>query len=132
MSHFTRVRTKVKNREQLIQALENLGYTVEERAEVRGWRGRTERADVVVRLEGKYDIGFKRANRQQAFEVVADWFGVSLEQDAFTNAVQQEYALVGAEVQARKAGWSNLKRHRQEDGTVVLRGRRVAGLGVKL
>ena len=34
MSHFTRVKIRVRNREQLLRALQNLGHTVEEHTKV--------------------------------------------------------------------------------------------------
>lgn len=124
MSHFTRVKVRVRNREFLIQALRNLGYTVEEGAEVRGWRGQRTTAEIVVRMKGEYDVGFVRSSRGEDYQAVADWMMAGLDQEAFVQSVQQEYALVGAEKAARKSGWTKLWRETQPDGTVVIMGRR--------
>lgn len=128
MSHFTRVKVRIRNREQLIAALKNLGHEVEEKSEVRGWRGNTTTADVVVRMPDGYDVGFVRSSRGEDYQAVADWTMSGLNQEAFLNSMQQEYALIGAENAARKSGWTNLRRERQEDGTILLVGRRTRGL----
>lgn len=120
MSHFTRVRTRLTDHDVLVQALRNLGYAVERRASVRGWRGQTLAADIVVRGTNGYDIGFVAT--QNGFEAVADWSGISEEQEVFIGRIRQEYALLKAESAARRAGWVNLRRIRQDDGAVVLAG----------
>lgn len=127
MSHFTRVKVRVRNREQLVQALRSLGHKVEENADVRGWRGNRTRADVVVRMSGDYDVGFVRAAKGEDYQAVADWSMAQIDQQSFINSVQQEYALAGAEAAAKKSGWTNLKRERQADGTVIITGRRIPG-----
>lgn len=127
MSHFTRVKVRIRSREHLIAALKNLGYRVKEDADVRGWRGNTTRADVVVRMADGYDIGFVRNSRGEDYQAVADWTMSGTDQEQFVNSVQQEYALVSAEAAARKSGWVDLRRERQKDGSVLLIGRRMPG-----
>jgi hypothetical protein len=95
MSHFTKVRTKIHDRACLKQALEDLNYRYEEgRVQVKGYQNITENVDLAVRTGTGYDIGFRF--QEQAYEMVADWWGVEryaqIEQQAFTDQVTQRYA----------------------------------------
>ena len=47
MSHFTRIRTQIRNIGTLQRALEDLGYDVAQDAQVRGYRGAQTKADLV-------------------------------------------------------------------------------------
>ncbi len=62
MSHFQRIRTQIREREHLVQALRNLHYQLQEseNLQVRGWPGNRETAQVVVDTGSQYDIGFRR------------------------------------------------------------------------
>jgi hypothetical protein len=97
MSHFSEVKTKIKNKEFLIKALKQLGHQVEdnnETAVVRGFMGDTQPADFKILTDTHYDIGFKK-NTEGYYEVVADWDvlpKLGIEQEAFTNSVKKEYA----------------------------------------
>src|SRR3990170_3480847 len=96
MSHFVRVRTQIRERDQLVQALRDLHYQfkVGESLAVRGYSNNTERAEVTVDTGSKYDIGFKRSAEQ--YEVIADWWGVEgstrLRQQNFIQEVNRQYA----------------------------------------
>ncbi|AGY59301.1 DUF1257 domain-containing protein [Gloeobacter kilaueensis] len=90
MSHFTTVRLQLKNRAVLRTTLEQLGHTVSENAPVRGYRGNSTRADLVVHRQNGYDIGFYQ--KGEALEMVADFWGVGLTAEQFLAPVQQRYA----------------------------------------
>lgn len=95
MSHFTKIKTKLREKESLKQALQDLHLSVSEgELTVRGFGGKTERAEIVAGTGTDYDIGFRL--EQEAYECVADWWGLSryahLEQTAFMNQVTQRYA----------------------------------------
>lgn len=97
MSHFSEVKTKIKNKEFLIKALKQLGHQVEdnnESATVRGFMGDTQTADFKILTDTHYDIGFKK-NAEGYYEVIADWDvlpKLGIEQENFTNSVKKEYA----------------------------------------
>ncbi len=78
MSHFTKVKTVIRDREFLCEALRQLHHEFREGENlvVRGYRGGTERADVVVDTGCQYDVGFQR-QADQTYAAVADWsYGV--------------------------------------------------------
>jgi hypothetical protein len=97
MSHFTRVRTQIREREGLVRALTDLHYRyrVGENLPVRGFLGAGERAEVVVDTGTEYDIGFVR--EREAYEAVADWdWGIarktSIRHSTFVEQLNRQYA----------------------------------------
>ncbi|BAC91746.1 DUF1257 domain-containing protein [Gloeobacter violaceus] len=90
MSHFTTVRLELKNRAVLKATLEQLGFTVALDAAVRGYKGETTRADLVVRRPGGYDIGFRRVGDH--LEMVADFWGVGSSAERLLAPIRQRYA----------------------------------------
>jgi len=106
MSHFLKIRTQIREREHLVQALRDLHYQFQEGEAlvVRGWAGSRETAQVVVNTGSDYDIGFRR--QAQDYEVVADWWGVEhhspIRQQAFVQQVSRQYAYNLVHAQARE------------------------------
>ena len=73
MSHFSTVKTELRDRQALVDALSDLGHPPAEGArEVRGYRGQTVQADLAVSLAGSTDIGFRWNPANEAYELVAD------------------------------------------------------------
>ncbi len=73
MSHFSTVKTHLRKREPLLQALQDLGYCPQEGDRVvRGYRGQTVTAEVAVTMPKGGDIGFRWNDATQAYELVAD------------------------------------------------------------
>ena len=106
MSHFVRIRTQIREREHLVQALRDLHYQFQEGQNlvVRGYAGGKEQAEIVVDTHSNYDIGFRL--QAEEFEVVADWWGVegntSIRQQSFIAQVSQRYAYNLVKEQARE------------------------------
>jgi Protein of unknown function (DUF1257) len=76
--HFSKLRTKITDVEVLISALEELGFSVETDAEVRGG-SKPRRASVVAVLEGNCDLGFieNSNNIDGTFDLIVDLWGLS-------------------------------------------------------
>jgi hypothetical protein len=106
VSHFVKIRTQIREREHLAQALRDLHYQFQEGRNlvVRGWQGNRETAEVVVNTGSNYDIGFRR--QAEEFEVVADWWGVEnntpIRQRSFLEQVGQRYSYNLVKEQARE------------------------------
>jgi hypothetical protein len=106
VSHFVKIRTQIREREHLAQALRDLHYEFQEGRNlvVRGWQGNRETAEVVVNTGSNYDIGFRR--QAEEFEVVADWWGVEnntpIRQRSFLERVGQRYSYNLVKEQARE------------------------------
>ncbi len=94
ISHFTTIKTKITDKECLIEALQNLNYVVKENVPIRGYSGRKRQGDVVVKTGQSYDVGFIK--NSEGFSLVADWYGatraVQRSQQDFLQVVQKEYA----------------------------------------
>ena len=85
MSHFTTIKVKIKNGELLHQTLQELGYTVECNASVRGYQGNTTTAEYVIRQNNGYDLGFRLNG--ETYELVADFWGAKINQTEFADGV---------------------------------------------
>lgn len=118
MSHFTRIRTQLRDLTTVRQALEDLGYEVETDAEVRGYMSQRARADLVVRAGGAYDIGFRAEG--DSIVMVADLWGLEVDRDAFMKALTQRYAYHTVRQQAAVQGWQPVEEEVQADGSVRL------------
>jgi hypothetical protein len=97
MSHFTRVRTVIRDQPVLEDTLRALNYRFRsgERVPIRGYRGNTEYGQVVVDNGSGYDIGFQRQSDSN-FTICADWWGVqggsALREESFIRDVNRTYA----------------------------------------
>lgn len=127
MSHFTEVKTKIKNKENLKRALKKLGYEVveaESGVEVRGYFGATQKADFKILTKSHYDIGFK-LNSEGSYEFVGDWELMpkvsGIEQETFTKQVKREYAHQSILEISEKMGYSvEYLNTENEDGSLEL------------
>jgi hypothetical protein len=117
MSHFTRIRTQLRNIKTVQQALEDLGYTVED-GDVRGYADQHTDADLVVRTDSGYDIGFRK--ERGVVVMVGDFWGLRLDRQAFLNQVSQRYAYLTVRDQAEAQGWQMVTEEAQPDGSIRL------------
>ncbi len=122
MSHFTRIKTQMVEKEYLTQALKDLGYTPIDRGnvEIRGYGGN--RTDVEIKIPTKspgYDIGFRRAGN--AYEIVADWWGIrDINQTQFLQQVTQRYAYHAARAKLEAQGFALVNEEVQEGERIHL------------
>lgn len=125
MSHFSTVRTRLSERDQIAAALRDLGYTAEVGdLEVRGFVGNTTRAEIRVGsgVEG-YDLGFRREG--QTYELVADWYGLQgFDREAFLRTLTQRYAYRVAVDQLSREGFTVAEQVVEADRTIRLTVRR--------
>ncbi len=92
MSHITRIKTKIVEKQFLLKAIEDLGYQYEEGdVTISGFGANKTKADIKVKLRLSNDIGFRQT--PQGYEIVADWWGVhGVNQKDFTARILQRYA----------------------------------------
>jgi hypothetical protein len=121
MSHFTRLRTKLAEREHLLAALGDLGYAYEQgQVEIRGYQGKRAKVDVKVATSNAgYDIGFAR--RGGAYEVVADWWGIrDIDRDEMVGALTRRYAYHATKASLEREGFGLVSEEAGVDGRVHL------------
>ena len=133
MSHFSRIKTKFKDRSILISCLKELGYKVSESKELRGDQG-IEKVEFMVEMGSGYNIGFVK-DADGSYKIVADWWRVKTKQADFTKQLKekfeaaekklrQTYALNITLEQFKKQGFKLIKQEHAEDGTIKLLARR--------
>ena len=96
MSHFSTVKTQLRKREPLLQALLQLGYVPQEgEQKVRGYRGQTVKAELAVKMPEGGDIGFRWNEQSNAYELVTDLdlWKQDIPVDRFLAKLTQQYAL---------------------------------------
>ena len=91
---FSTLCTKINNPKILMESLKDLGLDVREDEDIRGYNGQSIRADIVVRLEGEYDLGFC-LNIDGNFDIVADLWGVAKKhnQSELINSIYRQYGV---------------------------------------
>jgi len=128
MSHFLKIMTEIREREQLLATLRDLHYqhqTSPNQANdllVRGYSGNQERAEVVVNTGSAYDIGFQK--KTDGYEVVADWWGVQrnspIKQAAFVQQINRQYAYNVIRDQIREQDLIMEEERTLENGDVII------------
>lgn len=127
MSHFSRIRTQMVDKDFVIKALQDLGMHFEdsEGLQVRGFGGQQTGVDIRIPLQMSYDIGLRK--RENAYEVVADWFGVrGIKQQEFTQRINQRYAYHAARAKLEAQGFDLVEEEEQETGQIRMVLRRMA------
>ena len=125
MSHFSRIKTRMVERQHLLAALRDLGHTPQEgEVQARGFAGGRAQVEIKIPTRGGYDIGFRPT--AEGYEVVADWWGVrGVKQKDFLQKLQQRYAYHAARAKLEEQGFS-LVSEEQEGGRIRLVLRRMA------
>ena len=111
MSHFTEIKTQVKDIEALRAACKEMGLTVQERAAARGYAGNQTKGDYVIQLKGPYDIALNK-KADQTYGITADlWNGyVEKEVGSGYGRLLQLYGVHKATMEARKKGLGVVRR----------------------
>lgn len=136
MSHFTKIKTQVKDLKVLKQCLDVMGYTWREgRQKLRGFSGQATEADLVAIMPEGYNIGFIR-DPSGCYDIVADWWGVKgVTQAEFArtveghfaqvqNAIRRQYAHGKVTSELKNLGFTVVDQKRDEDGTIRIHARR--------
>lgn len=126
MSHFSRIRTQIVEKDHLLQAIKDLGFNYEEgELKVHGFAGQQQPAEIVIRLPLSYDIGFRKNG--EFYEIVTDWFGVrGIKLEEFTSKLTQRYAYHVTRVKLESQGFSLVEEQVQETGQIRLLLRRMS------
>jgi len=121
MSHFSQIKTQIRNLKSLQSALTDLGIDWKSGpTEVRGYRGQTSTAEVVVEQNNGYDLGFAWNGKE--YELVADlqFWQQAWSVDRFINLVTQRYAFHTVVNETAKQGFQVTEQQKNQDGSVRL------------
>lgn len=121
MSHFSQIKTQIRNLTSLKSALSEMGIDWKEGpSSVRGYQGQSRNAEVVIQQENNYDIGFSWNG--QEYELVADlqYWQQPLSVEGFLRKVTQGYAVQTVLNESSSQGFQVAQREKNEDGSIRL------------
>ena len=120
MSHFTTIKTQIKDIQALRSACDELGLSLVQNGKARGYSTNKTKGDYVIRLKGPYDIALNQ-QPDGSFGITADLWEGHVEEEVGKNygKLMQLYAVHKAMREARKKGHLT-RRSQQQDGSIKL------------
>ena len=120
MSHFTTINTQIKDLEALRSACTELGLSLLQKTDARGYANHVLKGEFVIRLKGPFDIALNK-NKDSSYGITADlWAGhVEKEVGKDYGRLLQLYAVHKATREARKKGHF-VTRSAKQDGSIKL------------
>ena len=123
MSHFSTIKTQLKESKPLIKALDQLGYTIHQGEKfVKGYKGQFTAVDISLDLPGDTKVGFKWDHNSNAYELVTDldlWkFEIPVER--FISKVTQMYAYQTIISKTKEDGYQLVEQKNKNDGSIEL------------
>lgn len=121
MSHFSQIKTQIKDLTSLHSALSDLNIDWKAGPQqVRGYRGQTRQAEVAIEQSNGYDIGFSWNGNE--YELVADlqYWQQPLTVEGFLNRVTQRYAYHTVMKETTRQGFQLAEQQQNQDGSIRL------------
>ena len=120
MSHFTTIRTQIKDIEALRSACQEMGLSLLQNAEARGYYENKIKGDYVIQLKGPYDIAINK-QPDGSFGLTADLWQGHVENEAGQGygKLLQLYGVHKAIREARKKGHL-VTRSQHQNGSIKL------------
>jgi hypothetical protein len=123
MSHFSRIKTKIKNKPELEEALLLLQYDVKEDQELKVTGSHGIKHEVVTAdLAIGSDVGFRLNPMTNEYELVADLetWNQPIPVERFLDKVNQQYARMTIHNQVKKMGFQVEEEWEMEDNSIEL------------
>ena len=121
MSHFSQIKTQIRNLASLQAALTELGIDWKDGpSKVRGYRGQTRNAEIAIEQDNGYDLGFSWNGHE--YELVADlqYWNQPLTVNGFLQRVTQRYAYHTIVQETARQGFQVAEQQQNEDGSIRL------------
>ena len=121
MSHFSKIQTSLKDLDLLKKSLSDLSIQWEpELNRVRGYKDQTTFANLVIRQDNNYDIGFSWNGFE--YQLVADiqFWQQPWSIEMFLDRVSQRYAYNSIVESTSQQGFQSVSETVQEDGSIKL------------
>lgn len=127
MSHFSQIKTQIRNLTSLQAALTDLGIDWTGAKTVRGYRGQTHNAQVTIEQDNGYDVGFSWNGKE--YELVADmqYWQQPLSVEGFLKKVTQRYAYHTVVNGTARQGFEITEQQKNPDGSIRLLVQRWSG-----
>ena len=123
MSHFSTIKTKIRKKPQLVEALELLQYDVKEDQELKvtgshGIKHETVTAEVAI----SNDIGFRLNPMNNEYELVADLetWNQNITVERFIDKVTQQYARMTIHDSVKKQGFEVAEEWEMDDNSIEI------------
>ena len=123
MSHFSTIKTQIKEAEPLIKALDNLGFTInQEEKFVKGYRGKFTAVDISINVPGDTKVGFKWDHNSNTYELVTDLdlWKCEIPVERFISKVTQMYAYQTIISKTKEDGYQIVEQKNKNDGSIEL------------
>jgi hypothetical protein len=123
MSHFSTVKTELRDRSSLLQALADLGHAPSEGSQpVRGYRGQTVTCDLAIAQDDGGDMGFLLNPETGCYELVADLdlWRQNVPVERFLAQLNQRYALHSILAASSQEGFQVQEQTNHLDGSIEL------------
>jgi len=123
MSHFSTIKTELRDRDALVAALTALGHVpAAGPCQVRGYRGQLETADLVIAGSNGGDLGFRWNPANGAYELVTDLdlWSLPVPPERFLAQLNQRYALEAILAASAAEGFQVAEQTSQQDGAIEL------------
>ena len=123
MSHFSTVKTELRDRTALVSALRDLGHDPSETEQpVRGYRGQTVLADLAVACPEGSELGFRWNEASASYELVTDLdlWKQPIPVERFLAKLTQQYALRSILAASAEEGFQVSEQRQTADGSIEL------------
>jgi len=127
MSHFTTIKTEIRDPDILKRTLSDLKFEFHENGKIPGHRGQMENVDIAVGAAGYSSFGFKKREGKDCYEIrgLVEYLQ-NREVSMMIKEVLQEYAYRKILHETRKRGFSLIQEERLNTGSIKLVLRKVA------
>lgn len=121
MSHFSQIKTQIRDLKCLQSALSDLGTEWKSGPKpIRGYQGSTHDAEVVIEQDNGFDIGFSWNGEEYSLVADLQYWKQPLTVDGFLRQVTQRYAYHTVLEQTQNQGFQVSEEQKQEDGSIRL------------
>jgi hypothetical protein len=127
MSHFTKLKTKIKCLVTLQRVIEAMGFSIKENVkQCRGYQGELTEAEMVIDTKSSYDIGVVKT--VDGYELVGDWdmlqVRAGIEQEDFVSELNKKYAYYRIMDEVAKQGYDVIEEQEDEKQVMTVKVRR--------
>lgn len=121
MSHFSQIKTQIRNLASLQAALTDLGIDWKPGSKaVRGYRGQTHNAEITIEQDNGYDLGFSWNGEEYEMVVDIQYWQQPLSVDGFLRQVTQRYAYHTVINETARQGFQVTEQQENKDGSIRL------------
>jgi hypothetical protein len=121
MSHFSQIKTQIRNLDALQSALDDLGYEWKSGSQsVQGYKGKEQPADLVIEQANGYGIGFGWNGSEYALVTDLEFWQQTRTVEQFLQKVTQRYAYHAVVNASAAKGFQVTEQCQQADGSIRL------------